>query len=64
MNRFISVAEAAAQTSLSRRFLYKIIAEKRLQHFIINPGKSRPGRILIDEKELEDFIRAGRVEAR
>lgn len=59
--KYLSVGQAAVQTSLSRRFLYRLCKEKRLRHFIINQGKKRPGRILLAQEDIEGFIKSGEV---
>jgi len=54
--RWLSIKQAAKITSLSARFLYEICAKKELRHFKV--GK----RILIDLKDLLDFVNQGVVE--
>ncbi len=55
--KFLSVAEAARQSSLSARLLYTKIQNRELKHFKV--GK----RIVIDEEDLLDFITREPVEA-
>jgi excisionase family DNA binding protein len=55
--KFLSVAEAARQSSLSARLLYTKIQNRELRHFKV--GK----RIVIDEEDLLDFITREPVEA-
>lgn len=52
----MSVREASRKTSLGIRFLYRLLAEKKLRHFKIG------SRIVIDSEDLDNFIRQGEVE--
>jgi len=54
--KFLSVAAAARQSSLSTRLLYKKIQNRELRHFKV--GK----RIVIDEQDFLDFITREPVE--
>ena len=54
--KFLSVAEAARQSSLSARLLYTKIQNRELRHFKV--GK----RIVIDSQDLHDFITQNTVE--
>ncbi len=54
--RFISVKRAAEYCSLSRRFLYEIIARKEIRHYRIHR------RIVVDKKDLDEFIASNVIE--
>jgi excisionase family DNA binding protein len=54
--RFISIKRAAEYCGLSKRFLYEIIAKKELRHYRIHR------RIVIDKKDLDDFIQSNVIE--
>ena len=55
--KFLSVAEAARQSSLSARLIYTKIQNRELRHFKV--GR----RIVIGEQDLLDFITREPVEA-
>jgi excisionase family DNA binding protein len=58
MDNFLSIAQAAAATSLSSRYLYILCKTKKLPYFKV--GR----RILLRENDLENFIVAGLVEVK
>ncbi len=58
----ISVQETAERLGVSASLVYQWCAEKRLSHFRLGKAGHR-GKILIDEKDVEAFAAATRVEA-
>jgi excisionase family DNA binding protein len=56
MDHFVSIAQVAAATSLSSRYLYILCKDKKLPHFKV--GK----RILVRPEDIENFIKSGAVQ--
>jgi len=55
--KFLSVAEAAKFSSLSRRFLYSLCRDRKLKYYKVSK------RIVIQIADLQEFINEGVVEA-
>lgn len=54
--RFLSIREAAEFSSLSQRFLYEIVARRKIRSYKI--GK----RIVLDCQDLEEYIKQNVIE--
>lgn len=56
--RFFSIKEAAKYCSLSQRLLYEVVANKEIRSYKIHT------RIVIDVKDLDEYIRRNVQEVR
>lgn len=54
--KFLSIKQAAEYSSLSQRFLYKIVARRELRFYRVHK------RIAIDVYDLEEYMKQGVVE--
>jgi excisionase family DNA binding protein len=52
--------QAAKRAGVSRNLVYRWCRERRLPHFRFG-GQGRRGRILIEEKDLDEFLEGCRV---
>ncbi|MCE9567115.1 MAG: helix-turn-helix domain-containing protein [Planctomycetes bacterium] len=58
----ISVKLAADRMGLSTSMVYLLCSDRRLPHFRLG-NTGRRGKILIEEKDVDEFLMAARVEA-
>lgn len=55
-SQFLSIRQAAEFSSLSGRLLYNLCRDRKIRYFKIG------GRIVLDSRDLENFIREKEVE--
>lgn len=58
MSRLRNLPQAADYTGFTERFLRSLVFRKEIPHY------KRGGRLYFSTKDLEDYIEAGRVEAK
>lgn len=60
-DRLLTVAEAAQRLGTTERFPRRLIAQRRIAYTKLGSGRGSPVRI--EAKDLEDWIKANRIEA-